>query len=36
VRDVLRDGLQCPSGYQAARTGLAASTAVKLYRTGLA
>ena len=32
VRHVLRDGLQSPSAYQAARNGLAASTAVKLYR----
>lgn len=36
VRDVLRDGLQSPSRYQAARTGLAALSAVKLYRAGLA
>ena len=35
VRDLLRDGLQCPSEYQAARTGLAALTAAKLYRAGL-
>jgi len=35
VRDVLNHGLQSPSRYQAARTGLAASTASKLYRAGL-
>ncbi|WP_221934146.1 hypothetical protein, partial [Tepidimonas taiwanensis] len=35
VRSVLRHGLDHPSGYQTARAGLAASSAVKLYRTGL-
>jgi hypothetical protein len=35
VRDVLSDGLQGPSPYQAVRTDLAAYTAFKLYRTGL-
>ena len=34
VRSVLRDGLENPSGYQTARTGLAALKAVKLYRDG--
>ena len=34
VRSVLRDGLEHPSGYQTARTGLAASKAVELYRDG--
>jgi hypothetical protein len=35
VRSVLRNGLDHPSRYQTARTGLAASTAFKLYRAGL-
>ena len=34
VRSVLRDGLENPSRYQTARTGLAALKAVKLYRDG--
>jgi hypothetical protein len=35
MRSVLRDGLEHPSAYQTARTGLAASTAFRLYRAGL-
>jgi hypothetical protein len=35
VRSVLTDGLEHPSRYQAARAGLAASTAFRLYRAGL-
>ena len=35
VRPLLRDGLEHPSGDQTARTGLAASTAIRLYRAGL-
>jgi hypothetical protein len=35
VRNELMYGRQSPSGYQAARTGLAASSALKLYRAGL-
>jgi len=35
VRSVLRDGLEHPSGYQTARTGLAApKRAIRLYRDG--
>jgi hypothetical protein len=34
VRNELSDGLEGPSGYQAARSGLAASSALKLYRAG--
>ncbi|MFY1954842.1 hypothetical protein ACOTCL_17570 [Achromobacter xylosoxidans] len=35
VRSVLSHGLDHPSGYQTARAGLAASTAIRLYRAGL-
>jgi len=35
VRNILKDGLDGPSGYQAARTGLTTITAVRLYRAGL-
>jgi len=34
VRNELRHGLEGPSGYQAARSGLAASSALRLYRAG--
>jgi hypothetical protein len=34
VRPLLRHGLEHPSRHQTARTGLAASTAIKLYRAG--
>src|SRR6218665_3753920 len=36
VRSVLRNGLEHPSRYQTARAGLAASTAIRLYRAGQA
>ncbi|WP_461547929.1 hypothetical protein, partial [Sphaerotilus sulfidivorans] len=35
VRHRLSHGLQSPSHHQAARSGLAASTAFRLYRAGL-
>jgi hypothetical protein len=36
VRDLLRNGLEGPRRYQAARSGPVASTAIELYRAGLA
>jgi hypothetical protein len=36
VRNILKDGLDGPSGYQAARSGLTTITAVRLYRAGQA
>jgi hypothetical protein len=36
VRNTLRNGLQSPSPYQAARSGLITTTAIRLYRAGLA
>jgi hypothetical protein len=36
VRNSLSHGLEGPSGYQAARSGLTTMTAVRLYRAGLA
>jgi hypothetical protein len=35
VRSLLRNGLDDPSAYQAARAGLAALSAIRLYRSGL-
>lgn len=35
VRSLLRNGLRSPSAYQAAQTGLAAPSAIRLYRAGL-
>jgi len=35
VRNVLRNGLEGPSRYQAARSGLITTTAIRLYRAGL-
>ena len=35
VRNSLSHGLKGPSAYQAARAGLAASSALRLYRAGL-
>jgi len=36
VRDLLSHGLKGPRAYQAARSGPIASTAIRLYRAGLA
>jgi hypothetical protein len=34
VRNTLSDGLEGPSQYQAARSGLITTTAIRLYRAG--
>jgi len=36
VRNLLSNGLEGPSAYQAARSGLITTTVIKLYRAGLA